>query len=683
MVHVRLGLAVAMVAGSLSVTSQVQASEGVPDPSFGTGGVATYELGLEGSRRQSQFSALGVSSDGNIYVVGDSSDTGDSASLVARLTDSGALDPSFGAAGVVLGQRGATAGEPLTSGNAVSVESDDLTVAGTSEMQAANPQLPQLPLGGFVERLTPSGAIAPTFKTEALAFPADLLQQLPGGRLLVAGRPRDTASGEEPDPRVPALLELLSRNGAPVSSFGHDGTVELFDYFGERTWMTVRSVLSQGNGDLLVSGVGLGLSKVPGPRGPEERESSFLWLGRLTPSGALDPRFGDDGMSIIQTAQSIAKPPGPGLLEPRAGGFALVGTTENEDHQAQVAVWGLTESGAPDLSYGSGGVAIVPDIPSEVGELPTAATVDNSGRLLVAASSGEDGNAQLVRITPDGQIDRSFGREGVAEGPPKSVFAALAVEPSGRVLAAGSLEPQTGEADNGDWFEQHGLQALDSLIERFIATNAQSASTAPSATVRLVSPHIAASRNGIPIKLACAGAAACSGTLIVTTAGKDRRKRRKEVVIARRSFAIAPSRTATCVLSLNATGRALLQARDGHARLTITKSKPTPRETRVDQIQITRTSVHARSRCRVLRTPRDACRAAADRQRQRLPLRRARDRLPRPRNSSPAHTPLPPPDQRQDATYVALAEALGCELVTGDGRLADAPGLGCPVKVLL
>jgi predicted nucleic acid-binding protein len=35
-----------------------------------------------------------------------------------------------------------------------------------------------------------------------------------------------------------------------------------------------------------------------------------------------------------------------------------------------------------------------------------------------------------------------------------------------------------------------------------------------------------------------------------------------------------------------------------------------------------------------------------------------------------------------DATYVALAEALGCELLTGDGRIAGAPGVGCPIKVL-
>ena len=33
-----------------------------------------------------------------------------------------------------------------------------------------------------------------------------------------------------------------------------------------------------------------------------------------------------------------------------------------------------------------------------------------------------------------------------------------------------------------------------------------------------------------------------------------------------------------------------------------------------------------------------------------------------------------------DALYVALAEALGCTLVTADQRLAGAPGLGCPVR---
>ena len=32
-----------------------------------------------------------------------------------------------------------------------------------------------------------------------------------------------------------------------------------------------------------------------------------------------------------------------------------------------------------------------------------------------------------------------------------------------------------------------------------------------------------------------------------------------------------------------------------------------------------------------------------------------------------------------DAAYVALAEALGCALVTADARLASSPGPACPI----
>jgi predicted nucleic acid-binding protein len=35
-----------------------------------------------------------------------------------------------------------------------------------------------------------------------------------------------------------------------------------------------------------------------------------------------------------------------------------------------------------------------------------------------------------------------------------------------------------------------------------------------------------------------------------------------------------------------------------------------------------------------------------------------------------------------DATYVALAERLGCALLTADTRLAAAPRIACPVTVV-
>jgi len=35
-----------------------------------------------------------------------------------------------------------------------------------------------------------------------------------------------------------------------------------------------------------------------------------------------------------------------------------------------------------------------------------------------------------------------------------------------------------------------------------------------------------------------------------------------------------------------------------------------------------------------------------------------------------------------DATYVALAESLGCALLTADHRLARAPGIRCPITLV-
>lgn len=35
-----------------------------------------------------------------------------------------------------------------------------------------------------------------------------------------------------------------------------------------------------------------------------------------------------------------------------------------------------------------------------------------------------------------------------------------------------------------------------------------------------------------------------------------------------------------------------------------------------------------------------------------------------------------------DAAYVAAAELLACPLVTGDGRLAKAPGIGCEIRLI-
>jgi Domain of unknown function (DUF5122) beta-propeller len=90
----------------LAVTGAVasaRAAEGAPDPSFGSGGIATYELGLGTSRRRSDLFDLAVPAEGKIYAVGVSRDEPNAVTLLVRITPDGALDPSFGEEGLVRG----------------------------------------------------------------------------------------------------------------------------------------------------------------------------------------------------------------------------------------------------------------------------------------------------------------------------------------------------------------------------------------------------------------------------------------------------------------------------------------------------------------------------------------------------------------------------------------------------
>lgn len=71
--------------------------------------------------------------------------------------------------------------------------------------------------------------------------------------------------------------------------------------------------------------------------------------------------------------------------------------------------------GAPDLAFGRGGLASTPVVMNYAyTHYPTLAR-QCDGRLLVAGARGA-GHA-VVRLTPDGQLDTSFGRDGLAEIP--------------------------------------------------------------------------------------------------------------------------------------------------------------------------------------------------------------------------------------------------------------------------
>lgn len=407
----------------LPVTAQASGPDGVPDASFGSGGVATYQLGLHGGSPLSGFYAVGEAPDGKIDVAGVTGDgRGDFRMLTARVLDNGALDPTFGSAGANDGP--APEGLKVQSAQALVVEADNKVVVE----------------GNAIERLTAAGQLDPSFATTT-PIDVEALIRLGNGEFASAGRQCCRYSQGES-----AAIERQLPNGAPDPGFGSEGngTVLIPLHPGQYSQMVATSVVEGSRGGLLVAGHGSYASS------GSEAGHPFVWIAKLTQSGALDSGFGSGGVRFLEGVD------GPGLLEPRRGGLVLIGASAGGGH---MIAWGLTSEGADDTSFGVGGVSEIP-IKAEYGTSGhDAGAVDGAGRVLVAGKTGgTPDRSEIARLLPNGALDASFGENGIALGPPRSQISALTVDSAGRALAAGQMtvEPRAGRVETLAMIERFG-----------------------------------------------------------------------------------------------------------------------------------------------------------------------------------------------------------------------------------
>lgn len=144
------------------------------------------------------------------------------------------------------------------------------------------------------------------------------------------------------------------------------------------------------------------------------------WVfARLDADGQLDASFGNGGILVFD----------PGVLGYHAyegvdatvlddgsliavGAMALLPDMTNLDY----GVFKLTANGSLDTGFGDGGGKVIPfDLGGNFADTPFEVVEDGQGRLLVAGSSAITANqfaATLVRLTPQGQLDASFGVAG-------------------------------------------------------------------------------------------------------------------------------------------------------------------------------------------------------------------------------------------------------------------------------
>jgi uncharacterized delta-60 repeat protein len=205
--------------------------------------------------------------------------------FAARVTEDGTLDPSFGTGGsVVTGLPPSDEGPGLLP--------DHTVEAGVLEGDGALVVVGPRTQGRF----TAGGAFDGTFEAGNSPLNSFALASLPGGDALAGGE-----TPTEGNVSRYGTLERVLPDGAPDSSFGKEGLVALPNRSSpHKVNESVRSVLVLEDGDLLIAGVGV-------IYGEGVKEENYDCLARLTPSGSLDPSFGEGGEEYVRAA---ARPTG-------------------------------------------------------------------------------------------------------------------------------------------------------------------------------------------------------------------------------------------------------------------------------------------------------------------------------------------------------------------------------------
>jgi uncharacterized delta-60 repeat protein len=256
------------------------------------------------------------------------------------------------------------------------------------------------------------------------------------------------------------LLSLLGAGPAVAAnigeldaSFGEDGRVATaLNHFGDQAY----ALVVQPDGRILVAG------------SSSNGANLDFALVRYTEDGALDPSFNLDG--TVTTMVGYEDDEIAAIAVQDDGYIVAAGYTVTESGR-DFALVRYTPDGLPDHSFGLGGIVV-----TEFGSLDdelTALAVDSEGRLVVAGyTSGTAGRAVIVaRYLSGGNLDLTFGDQGVnLIGVGEDALArSLAVDEEGRILVAGSYLYQErtelmvlrltaeGELDNS--FGEEGLAA--------------------------------------------------------------------------------------------------------------------------------------------------------------------------------------------------------------------------------
>ncbi|MBY8872195.1 hypothetical protein K7640_10120 [Micromonospora sp. PLK6-60] len=216
-----------------------------------------------------------------------------------------------------------------------------------------------------------------------------------------------------------------------------DGTVDT--RFGTRG-QVVTPLAEGGSGAQAVAVAPKGRLVVVGTAGLGQPNQSGFAVARYLPDGRLDPGFGTGGVVVAPIGPQRSAGASDVVVLPDGRILVAGGATDAQGNPGFAAARFLP-NGRLDPGFGTGGSVIVPMPGGDAAGLALA--LQPKGRIVLGGTAENQGVTYfgLARLTPNGQLDRSFGNQGttLAAFPDANINGLhdLAVDRAGRIVAVG------------------------------------------------------------------------------------------------------------------------------------------------------------------------------------------------------------------------------------------------------
>jgi uncharacterized delta-60 repeat protein len=317
------------------------------------------------------------------------------------------LDPDFGIAGKVTSAM-------VGGANAMALQPDGKVVVLGDRLLA------RYESDGTLDTTFGSGGEAPVVFTNALDRTHGLALQ-PDGRIVVVGYTWPSTDDD-------FAVARFNPDGTPDTSFGINGQTTTDLGGGDRAW----AVALQSGGSIVVAGHGVA---------PSGSGNDFA-VARYTPSGVLDVGFGLGGIALTNIGGMTDLAYGLAIqADDKILVAGRVGDGGGEDPDFGVVRY--EADGAVDATFAVGGVYRVPsqDISDQAADIAVRA----DGSIVVAGSSrtlGQTTGFSIRLLTSAGSVETTFGTAGetkVLFSSAQDYLEAVVVESDGGIIAVGQL----------------------------------------------------------------------------------------------------------------------------------------------------------------------------------------------------------------------------------------------------